>query len=204
MKIKHKDLKASLIRWTIDDFFGHFYNKTGYLYSEQFSLDGSDAKFYLQVHIGNHLNFFLRVADMGSNYSININLKFWLENDEGEKCAETPSKFLCNQSSYSMILVKSEILMKRGYHYGFRKVLKRAELESTAVFFFNCPAVICCEMTYQAIIDRPEPAKVDKKLREGLWKSYQEGLSDSFIIEVEQKQFKVSLVLNDLSILYRC
>jgi hypothetical protein len=74
--------------------------------------------------------------------------------------------------------------------YGFPEVLNHFELHSKAAFFGNGPAVVFCEITYQA--DGPEPSKIDKKLREDLWKSYQAGLFDGFTIQVEEKQFKVS------------
>jgi hypothetical protein len=193
MEIEHKDLKVSVVRWTIDDFFGHVNKKTEHLYSEDFKLDGLDAKFYLKVYMSKRLNFSLRVSDMGDKYSIRVDLKFWLENKQGKTFVETPGRHLYIIKNVNfMILVKSATLIERKYDYGFREVLNRAELESTAAFFGNRPAVVCCEITRQVVVDGPEPPKIQKALRESLWKCYKAGLSDSIIIQVEGKEFKVS------------
>jgi hypothetical protein len=106
MEISHKNQKVlkttyekiSVVRWTIDDFFGHVNKKTHCLYSKKFELDGLDAKFYLQVWLyginSNRLSYYLRVADMADKKPIFVKFKFWLENDKGEKYAETPGRLL--------------------------------------------------------------------------------------------------------------
>jgi hypothetical protein len=108
MDIAHKTLKTtykkvSIARWTIDDFFGHVNKQTDYLKSDSFVLDGLDTNFYLQVYLSNgtfnYLSYCLNVADMADEKPIKVKAKFWLENEKGEKCAETPCKLLYNQSN---------------------------------------------------------------------------------------------------------
>jgi hypothetical protein len=99
MEIDHKTLKASVVRWPIDDFFVHVNGQTESLRTdENFALDGLNTKFYLRVWLydgdSNRLSYCLVVADMAGEKPIEIEFKFWLENDKGKKCAETPGKFL--------------------------------------------------------------------------------------------------------------
>jgi hypothetical protein len=98
MEINYKNVKVPVVRWTIDNFFGHVNNRTDHLDSEKFVLDGLSTKFYLQVYLSNswsnYLSYYLRVADMAGEKPIKMDYKFWLENDKGEKCAETPGKLL--------------------------------------------------------------------------------------------------------------
>jgi hypothetical protein len=61
-------------------------------------------------------------------------------------------------------------------------------LHSKAAFFGDGPAVVCCEITRQVVVDGPS---VDKAMREGLWKSYQAEVFNGFTIKVEKKEFKV-------------
>jgi hypothetical protein len=92
-------MEISVARWTINDFFDHVNKHTENLYSKDFKLDGFDAEFYLNVLLyrkgSNKLNYCLYVT-MEDEKPINIEFKFWLENNKGEKCAETSGKLLYN------------------------------------------------------------------------------------------------------------
>jgi hypothetical protein len=112
------------------------------------------------------------------------------------------SCYIINQINIQ-ILVTTETFTQNGDWGGFFGFLKHLELHSKAAFFGNGPAVVCCEMTYQAVIDKPESPKIDKTLRESLWKSYEKGLFDGVTIQVKGKEFKVALILNNLIVLFR-
>lgn len=74
---------------------------------------------------------------------------------------------------------------------GFIEFLNHDELHSKVGLFGNGSATVCCEIVYKVTADSIESQKIDKTLREELWTSYQDGLCESFIIQVKDKQFKV-------------
>lgn len=90
--------KHTVARWTINNFFDHVNRKTKQLNSDVFSLDGLLTQFFLRIHLlartNNRLEYFLFVDNMAGERSIQIKYKFWLENSNGGKCAETIGKFL--------------------------------------------------------------------------------------------------------------
>jgi hypothetical protein len=103
MDVVHKTLKTinektSVARFTIDNFFAYVNNRTQYLDSEPFALEGFGTKFYLRVWLysggTNCLHYRLFVDDMADEKSIQVSFKFWLENNKSEKCAETQGKIL--------------------------------------------------------------------------------------------------------------
>lgn len=74
---------------------------------------------------------------------------------------------------------------------GFNAFVPQAEWHSKVDFFKNGPVIVCCQMSYQISVDKPEPPKIENDIRENLWKSYQDGLYDGVTIQVEKKEFKV-------------
>jgi hypothetical protein len=99
MDITHKTLKSvydkvSVARFTVDNFFTHVNDQTEQLDSEKFVLDGLSTKFHLRVYVDFGLHYYLLVDDMAGEKSIQVSFKFSLENDKGEKCAETQGKIL--------------------------------------------------------------------------------------------------------------
>jgi hypothetical protein len=103
MEIVHKTSKAlydktSTVRWPISDFFVHVNGHTKYLDSDEFSLDGSSSELFLRVYMlgspANHLSYYMKVGEIASEKSLELDFKFWMENCDGEKVWETSGKLL--------------------------------------------------------------------------------------------------------------
>jgi hypothetical protein len=89
--------KTLIARWTIADFFTHVKeakSKQIDLNGDKFALGGLSTKFHLRIIIKNSFIYYLYVDDMAGENSVEVTLKFWLENDKGEKCAQTEGKIL--------------------------------------------------------------------------------------------------------------
>jgi hypothetical protein len=98
MEVVNNFSNVSVARWTISDFFDHVNKKTVWLKSDKFALDGLNIEFYLGIvlyyHGSNKLNYYLKVSEMADEKQIDVEFKFWLENNNGKKCAETQGEFL--------------------------------------------------------------------------------------------------------------
>jgi hypothetical protein len=98
MEIVHKSHKlVKVLRWPINGFIAHARDIRTNLDSEHFKLDGLSSKFYLRIYPSSEwngcLDYYLDLADIGTEKQIELNCRVWLENVDGEKCAETEGMY---------------------------------------------------------------------------------------------------------------
>jgi hypothetical protein len=84
--------KTCVVRWTIADFPTYVDDQTDGLPRDIFEIDGLKVKFFLRVYFSHDFGYHLIVNDMAGEGPTKVKSKFWLEDSNGEKCAETKGK----------------------------------------------------------------------------------------------------------------
>jgi hypothetical protein len=95
--IKHVYRNRFTVRWPINGFIAHARNIRTDLNSEHFSLKGLTSKFLLCVKFPRmpkeRFDYKFTATHICIKKKIAFILRFWLENIDGEKCAETDGMY---------------------------------------------------------------------------------------------------------------
>jgi hypothetical protein len=193
----------AVIRWPVDEFFQVKQDPKN-LDSEHFSLNGLSSKFFLQIYqswtIG-YLHYYLYVDEMSPKKEFDYTTRFWLENINGEKCAETEGIYF--QTLFHFFLAQTrQVSGDYNKVECFPKVLTGEQVLSKATFFESGKAIVCCEITHKVFDDVVEKSNPDAEFRQKLWDCCENGFHDSVTIKAEGKKFKVCYLKNRINIYF--
>jgi hypothetical protein len=101
------DIKSectTLIKWKVANFstVAASDDSDKFLSSDFFKLDSSEIKCYLRFDPTNnhdsgdrhYSSIYLYVSDLNGNSGVKLHIKFWIENELGDKIAERPGKYI--------------------------------------------------------------------------------------------------------------
>jgi len=181
-------VQRTIYKWTINNFSktASRENPTLILDSKRFTLTGSNFKFHLRFEPTDtngskeRCSLGLISVDLGKAKSVELELKLWIENTNGDK-------FVAPE-----IGMETGVFNKIGEGSTFSEFAHHGQLyppEST--FIKHDIAFICCEILYRSSIPSDGTSQFAAEIDEKEWSLHQEGFTGPCIIEVGNQKFEV-------------
>lgn len=155
--------------------------------SEPFLVKGTTSKWYLNVQerssSPDYARFWLLVNDYGKDGAVTFSHKLWIVTNDGSELLVIPEV----ETTYSQAL-QTRAVESRSIKFSKLYPAKEIENEDNAIY-------VCCEIQCRFPSEKLNAMSFETNMREQLWKSYNNGLSDSCILQIDKTQFKVSKLL---------